>query len=124
MTYTTAVVHIDHHSADILAFDTEDFVASHVHEHTHPTRQHHSGVRTEHAFFADVCQKLSAYREILVTGSHGGLAAFRHYVEKHRPVLFHRIVGWEVSDHQSNGQLLAFARVYIYSHRRMAAAAS
>ena len=34
--------------------------------------------------------------EVLVAGSHTAQADFRHYVEKHRPEVAQRIVGWEI----------------------------
>lgn len=115
-----AVVQLDHQQAGILQFDAEHVQASRVKASSHHTRQHGSGVRTEHEFFAEVCKALEGIAEILVTGSHTALADFRHYVEKHRPATGRQIVGWEVTDHPTEGQLVAMARRYFLKHDRMA----
>ncbi|MGZ5171703.1 MAG: hypothetical protein ACXWCY_30160 [Burkholderiales bacterium] len=62
------VVLIDHQSAQILQFDPDHTRAQKVKAHTHYTRQHGSGVRTEHEFFGEVCDALTGIAELLVTG--------------------------------------------------------
>ncbi|MEO8739260.1 MAG: hypothetical protein ABI537_06110 [Casimicrobiaceae bacterium] len=115
-----AVVWIDHHSAQILQFDAEHLQASKIKAHTHYTRQHGSGVRDEHEFFGEVCAALAGVTEVLVTGSHTAQADFRHYVDKHRPLVSKQIAGWETVDHPSEGQLVASARKFFVKHDRMA----
>jgi len=115
-----SVICIDHHSAQVLQFDSEQVQTQKVKAHTHHTRQHGSSVRTEHEFFGEVCDALSGIAEVLMTGSHTAQADFRHYVEKHRPAVGQHIVGWETVDHPTEGQLLAFARQYFVRHDRMA----
>jgi hypothetical protein len=115
-----AVVWADHQSAQVLQFDPEHVVASKIKAHTHYTSQHGSGVRTEHAFFGDVCDALDGITEVLVTGSKTAIADFRHYVDKHRPQSAARIVGYEVVDHPSENQLVALARRYFIKKDRMA----
>jgi hypothetical protein len=114
-----AVVLIDHQSGQIVQFDAEHTRAQKVKAHTHYTRQHGSGVRTEHEFFAEVCDALTGIAEVLVTGPHTAQADFRHYVEKHRPEAARRIVGWQTVDHPTEGQLLALARKFFDKHDRM-----
>lgn len=123
MPFARAVVRIDHQHAQIIGFDTDHSEASSLAAHVHDTRQHHSEVRAEHELFANVCSALTGVDEILVTGPHTGISAFRHYVEKHRPALRPSIVGWEAVDHPSQGQLLSFARHYLSTRGRMAAPA-
>lgn len=115
-----AVVWMDHHSAQVLQFDAEQVQSQKVKAHQHHTRQHGSSVRTEHEFFGEVCDALAGISEVLVTGSHTALADFRHYVDKHRPQVAPQIVGQEVVDHPSEGQLLALARQYFVKFDRMA----
>jgi stalled ribosome rescue protein Dom34 len=114
-----AVVHIDHHHAQILQFDAEQVQATKLKAHEHDTRQHASGVRSEHEFFGQVCDALAGIREVLVTGSQTALSDFRHYVEKHRPPAALQIVGWESVNHPSENQLVAFARQFFVKHNRM-----
>ena len=87
--------------------------------HEHDTRQHASGVRSEHEFFGQVCDALAGIREVLVTGSQTALSDFRHYVETHRPPAAWQIVGWESVNHPSENQLVAFARQFFVKHNRM-----
>ena len=119
MTTFHAVVRIDHQNAEILQFDAEHVQAQKVKAHSHHTRQHHSGVRTEHEFFGVVCDALAGIPEILVVGSKTAQADFKHYVEKHRAALVPFVVGYETVDHPTQNQLVAFARKYFLKYDRM-----
>jgi hypothetical protein len=119
---SNAVLHIDHHHAELLRFDAEHAEAQQIKAHDHPTRQHGSGVRTEHEFFAAVCDALASSSEVLVVGSHKAQSDFRHYVEKHRGAQARNIVGWKTVDHPTGGQLLALAREYFIENEGMARA--
>ena len=114
-----AVVLVDHHSAKVLQFDAEQVQAHNVKDHRHDTRQHGSAVRTEHEFFAEVCDALAGVAQVLVAGSHHAQADFRHYVEKHRAVVGAQIVGWETVDHPTEAQLVALARNFFVKSDRM-----
>ena len=105
-----AVAFVDHRSAEVLQFGAEQVLEQTVHQHFKFTPEHHSGVRTEHEFFGHVCDALDGIAEVLVVGGHTGLADFRHYVNKHRPLTAQRIVGYEVVDHPTENQLVALAR--------------
>lgn len=115
-----AVVWTDHQSAQVLQFDAEHVLAQKVRAHTHHTAQHGSAVRSQHEFFAELCDALAGINEVLVTGSHTAIADFRHYVEKHRPQLVGQVVAYEVVDHPSENQLVALARRFFLKHDRMA----
>jgi stalled ribosome rescue protein Dom34 len=115
-----AAVWIDHQKAQVLQFDAEHVEARKIKTHTHHTAYHGSTVRTEHEFFGEVCGALEGTAEVLVTGPHKGIEDFRHYAEKHRPETARHIVGYEVVDHPSEAQLVAFARKYFLRHDRMA----
>jgi len=113
-----AVVWIDHHQAHIHEFDAEHALLRELRAHTRDTGQHHSEVRTQHEFFGQVCDALNDIPEMLVTGGHMAQADFKRYLEKHRPALASRIVGWETVDHPSDGQLVAAARKFFVAHDR------
>ena len=115
-----AVVWIDHHSAQVLQFDAEHVQAQKVKAHSHHTKQHGSTVRTEHEFFAEVCDALAGIPELLITGAHTAQADFKHHVEKHRPALLAQITGYETVDHPSDAQLVALARKYFVKFDHMA----
>jgi hypothetical protein len=119
MSLTHAVVWTDHHNARILRFDAEHVQAQKIRESSHHTRQHHSGVRTEHEFFGEVCDAAKDVDEVLVTGARTAIADFRHYAEKHRPHMAARVVGYEVVDHPSDPELVALARRYFLKADRM-----
>jgi len=112
MNTTQAVVWTDHQSALILRFDEGPVQAHKVHAHRHDTRQHGSGVRSEHEFFAEVCAGLTTYGEVLVVGSHTAVADFRHYADKHQPTVALRIVGYEVVGAMSENELAALGRKF------------
>ena len=120
MTMFHAVVWIDHQSAQVLQFDAEHVQAQKVKAHSHHTAQHGSGVRTEHEYYAQVCEALEGIAEILVVGPNTGLADFHHYVSKHSPETARRIVDFLPVDRPSEGQLVALARKYFLKYDRMA----
>jgi len=114
-----AVAFVDHQSAQVLQFAPDQMAEHKIHEHLKFTRQHQSGVRTEHEFFGEVCDALDGIAEVLVVGGHTGTADFRRYVEKHRPLTVPRIAGYEVADHPTANQLAAMARSFFLKHDRM-----
>lgn len=115
-----AVLRIDHHRAQVLQFDPDHVESHQLRAHAHPTHRHASAVRTEHEFFAEVCDALAGVAEVLVVGSRTALSDFRHYVDKHRAATARHIVGYEAIDHPSDGQLVALARQYFLKYDRMA----
>jgi hypothetical protein len=120
MTLFHAVLWTDHQSAQVLQFDAEHVQAEKVKARTHHTAQHGSGVRSQHEFYAHVCDALVGIPEVLVTGSHQSQADFRHYVAKHRPALAAHVVGYETVDHPTERQLVALARKWFTAYDRMA----
>lgn len=118
MSLSQTLVLLDHHSARIQHLDGS--APQGVKEHAHQTRQHASGVRSQHDFFRDVCETLAPFKEILVLGSHTAQADFRRYVDKHRPALAKQLVGWETVDSPTPAQALAAARAFFERFDRMA----
>ena len=119
MTTFHAVVWIDHQSAQVLQFDAEHVQVHKVKAHTHHTAQHGSSVRTQHEFFAQVCDALGGIAEVLVVGPKTGIADFEHYTAKHRADTARQVVAYEVVDHPSQNQLVALARKYFLKYDRM-----
>lgn len=115
-----AVALIDHHTAHVLQFGTAHATQETVQEHFRVTRQHASGVRSEHEFFSQVCDALDGVGEVLIAGGHTALADFKHYADKHRATCAKRIAGYEVVDHTSDKQLVALARQFFTKHDAMA----
>jgi hypothetical protein len=111
-----AVAFVDHRSAEVLQFGSEQVLEQRVHQHFKFTPEHHSGVRTEHEFFGQLCDALDGIAEVLVVGGHTGLADFRNYVDKHRPLTAARIVGYQLVDHPTENQLVALARKHFVKY--------
>jgi UDP-N-acetylglucosamine:LPS N-acetylglucosamine transferase len=116
MTTHHAVVFIAHESAQVLQFDAEHVAAQKIKAHSHHTKQHGSDVRSEHEFFAHVCDALEGIAEILVVGSSTGLADFQRYVRKHQAALVPQIVDYQTVDHPTEKQLVALARQFFVKH--------
>ena len=115
-----AVVLVDHHKAQVLQLGADHAAPQALHEHRHMTKQHASGVRSEHEFFGEVCGALEGIAQVLVTGGHQSLADFKHYVEKHSAHTAKQIVGYQVVDHPSDKELAALARAFFDKHDKMA----
>ncbi|MEP7156656.1 MAG: hypothetical protein ABI905_12835 [Betaproteobacteria bacterium] len=116
-----AVAWINHHSAQVLQIDAGQAIDQKISEHAHNTRQHGSDVRSEHEFFAEVCDALAGIKSVLVAGSHTAQADFRHYVEKHRPIVAAQISGWQTVDHPTEGELVKMAREYFVKRGELVA---
>lgn len=117
MTFCHAVAQIDHHAAKILQFDAGEFQLRKVTAQRHDTGQHGSAVRSEQAFFAEVCDSLDSMIWVVIAGGLAARADFRWYIDKHRPTLLARIARWETIDRPSHGQLLALAREHLADDR-------
>ena len=115
-----AVIHLSHESARIVEFDAASTRASTLEQHQHATRQHGSGVRSEHEFFASVCDRFGSIDKVLLAGGRAALADFRHYVEKHRPRVVPHIAAYEIVDHPTDNQLVALARKRLDELERLA----
>lgn len=113
-----AVVHLDHHHAQVLHFDAHQVHAARI--EPHDRRLHGHDERAEHALFEAVCQAVQDTPEVLVTGGHVVIGQFRHYVEAHRPQLAPRIADYRPAAELSQGQMLALARQFFIAHDRMA----
>ena len=120
MTTFHAVAWVDHQNAQVLQFDADPVQVDHIKAHSRYTRQHGSAVRSEHEFFADVCDAMAGINEVLVCGPKTGVADFKHYADKHRPETAQRLVGYETLDRVSDNQLVAKAREFFLKHDRMA----
>lgn len=120
MTMSHAVVLLDHHTAQVMQFDADDVETTKIKAHGRETKQHGSNVRTEHEFFGEVCDALAGIGEVLVAGSQTAQSDFRHYVEKHRPLVVPQITGYESVDSPTDNQVVAMAREYFLKHGKSA----
>ncbi|MEP6502564.1 MAG: hypothetical protein ABJD97_04505 [Betaproteobacteria bacterium] len=124
MNSSHAIAHLDHRSAQLIDLGPDIERVVKTGQHAHATRQHGSEVRSEHEFFASVCDLIDGFAKVLVTGGHTPLADFRHYVAKHRPLTAPRIAGYDVVDHPTDKQLVALGRRRLDELERLAADAT
>lgn len=113
-----AVVHLDHHHAQVLHFDAHQVHAARI--DAHDRRAHGHDQHADHALFEAVCQAVQDTREVLVTGSHPVIGQLRHYIEQHRPALAPHIADYRPAAELSQGQMLALARQFFIAYDRMA----
>ena len=114
-----AGVFVDHHRAKILQFGSEATQAQGVNAHLHLHGQDARNERSKHAFFGKVCDGLDGVAEVLVVGGHTGISDFKHYAQKHRPVMAAHIAGYAPVDHPSDHELVALARQWFDHHNHM-----
>ena len=115
-----AAVWLDHQEAKIFHFTQESVERSelHVAHHLeHPRKagghaEHHRDVAVEHPFFDDIAKHLADVEEILVVGPSETKNEFVKFVQERHKDLAKRIVGVEVADHPTDGQIVAHARKY------------
>ena len=119
MTASQAVVRIDHARAELLALGQPTAGAQRLHARTHDTGHHRSDVRDAHEFFASVCDAIDAHDDALVVGARHAMADFERYLHKHRPDTAHRVAAFEVVDHQTDAELVAFARSFFERRARL-----
>jgi len=120
MRRSPGIVHLTHQAAHAIEFDGASTQATDVAQHAHATRQHGSGVRSEHEYFGAVCDLLEEFPRVIVAGGHTSLADFRHYVDKHRSSTAGRITAYEVVDHPTDHQRGARARARFDAFDRLA----
>jgi len=99
-----------------MQFDSHHGVERKVHEHFKFTRRHYSAVRSEHAFFGEVCDALDGIAKVRVVIGHVGLADFRHCVATHRPQTGKRMVDCPVVDNPRENPRVALARSYFINY--------
>ena len=119
MTFTHAVIWIDHKEAHVIQFDaeaseTEVLKAKSVHPHLH----HKSGspgaghTGAEPSYLHAVAKAVEGVAEVLVVGPGSAKLELVRHAERHDPQVAKHIIGVETVDHPTDRQLLAYARKY------------
>jgi len=119
MTASQAVVRIDHAQAELHALGTPAPGAQRLRARSHDTAHHRSDVRDAHEFFAAVSDAIDAHDEALVVGGRHATADFERYLHKHRPATARRVAAFEVADHRTDPELVAFARKFFERRARL-----
>lgn len=115
-----AVVHLDHHRAQVLHFEGHEVHSANLDAHPHVARQHGNEGQAAEALFAEVCLALDGTPEVLVTGSCQVIGELRHYIEAHWPQLAAHVADYRPAAPLSPGQTLALARQFFRAYDRMA----
>lgn len=110
MSHFHAAMWIDHQEAQFLQLNANSIELQKAHAHKHDTPQRDSKVSSEHELLGEVWGDLADFVEVVITNSHTARADFRHYVTEHSSAISSRIVGWEIIDHPTDGQLMALAK--------------
>ena len=105
-----AVVWMDHQEAHVVMFDREHVEAQRIQSRSHHKHQGKAGDMA--AFYAEVAQALAGTHEVLVTGPGLARNEFRDWCAAHQKSTAATIVDSIASDHPSDGQLVALAKLY------------
>lgn len=126
MSYTHAVVWMDHAEALVVHLDETNHSTKHVRSPHGKEHQHHkhgavgagrAGVHKD--YLQAVAAAVHDAPEILVVGPASAKLEFFRHVSSHDAPLAKRILGVETVDHPSEGQLIAYARKYFIAADRM-----
>jgi stalled ribosome rescue protein Dom34 len=108
------VVWLDREHARVFEFSSSkmerrNLTARHAEHHTHELDQLDRQT-WEKAYFTDLTALLTGASRLLLVGP--GLAKhhFQNYLSEHFPLLSKRVVGCEVVDHPTDGEIAAMAR--------------
>ena len=126
MSFNHAVIWIDHVAAYIQHFDAdasalENVISKSTHPHLHvKAGTYGSGRASENvAYFDEVVTALGAASAILIVGPASEKFEFQKYlVKKHLP-LSKKIIGVEIMDHPTDGEVLKYARKYFKRVERL-----
>lgn len=119
MTFSHAVVWLDHSEAHVMHFNDEAAENAKIRARSQHQHQHHKkgAVGSGHAgedqkYYHEVAHALADAKEILILGPSGAKLTLMKHMQKHDPTVAEKVVGIETADHPSDGQVLAFARHY------------
>lgn len=119
MTTFHAVVWMDASEAHVLMFDREHVEAQRVKSRSH--HKHQGKTTHDPDYYPAVAAALAGTHEVLLTGPGTTRDGFRAWCDTHQPAVAKVVVDSIVSDHPSDGQVVALARKYFERHDRMAA---
>ena len=121
MTFSHAVVWLDHARAHVLHFDREQHRATEIRNKSPDTHLHHKRgavgpgrAKGADAFYHAIVEVLRGAGEILVVGPSTGKLELIKHIHRHDHALVDSVVGVESIDHPSEGELLRYARHYFH----------
>lgn len=105
-----AVLWLDSHHAQILQFVPTQGRTRQLKALLSYKRRSAGHMRSEHEFFAEICDALDGQSEVLVAGSHAAQTGFHRYVDRLRPDVANRIVDWQTLEQPIADEVIALAR--------------
>ncbi|MDO8362039.1 MAG: translational machinery protein [Actinomycetota bacterium] len=119
MSYSHAVVWIDHQHATVIDFTFDDQHVVAVEREGGQRKLHRKSgfpgsgkAATDHHFYDEVATALGNASEVLIVGPGNAKVELHHDLQVRHAALAKRVVGVESVDHPSDGALLAHARKY------------
>ncbi|MHB0992012.1 MAG: translational machinery protein [Burkholderiales bacterium] len=119
MSYTHAIVWIDHVEAHIFSINPDDVESSIVKPAQAPQHLHNKRGSTgsgrapeDQHYYHEVVEALRGTKEILIAGPANAKLNLIKHIHNHDRDLVANIIGLETVDHPSDAQLLAYARKY------------
>lgn len=126
MSFTHAIVWLDHAEAHVIHLDETEHAAQHVRsphgkEHLHHKRGSVAAGKApvHNDFFVLVATAIGNASEIVIVGPAQAKLDFYKFLGKHAANTAEQVLGVETVDHPSDGQLAAFARKYFRAADRM-----
>lgn len=126
MSHTHAVVWLDFKEAHVFQFTAEDVERKRIKAHAPFRKIHHKAgaigsghTHDDKSYFDAIIEALLDTAEWLVTGPAVTKNEFVSYVEKHTPPLKSRLIGVEVMDHPTDGELVDHARRFFKAADKM-----
>lgn len=124
--HSHAVVWLDHTQAKVLFFNADDDSVATVRAKSSPSHVHTKAgsvsgahLHGDATYFAEIAATLAPARTFLVVGPSTAREEFTGYLRGLRPDLAVRLAGSEPLDKESDGQLLAYGRLYFHRYDRM-----
>ncbi|MBZ9798506.1 translational machinery protein [Mesorhizobium sp. ES1-4] len=121
-----AVAWLDHREAKLFFFDRESVDSEKLsttlpHHQTHNKAGTVDGKRTtgNQSYYHDIVIALQPAKEWLILGPGSAKDELAKYIRTHCPQSEHRIIGVETSDHPTDAQIVAYARMFSRAADRM-----
>lgn len=126
MSHFHAVIWIDHREARVFHFSPTEVEKLVLHPDNPTKHIHHkaNSIGSGHAaadkdFLHAVINAVSDAGAILITGPGSAKSELVKHIHEHDPQVMKLIAGVETVDHPSDGQLLAYARLYLGTADKM-----
>jgi len=119
MSYSHAIVWIDHQEAHVIQFSAEASESEIIKTKSKHSNVHHkAGVvgnghdGGDQNYLHEVIHAVSEANEILIVGPGSAKLELLKHANAHDAIVAEKIIGVETVDHPSDGQLLAYAKKY------------